>query len=53
MKKERLSLEEKRLIAKWINQAFGHPDEDGFMGTTVIPEDIMSVYRNLFPKAWD
>ena len=52
-KQIRFTLEEKRMIARWIRQTFGVPDYDGFIGTSNVPEDMMIVYRRLFPHDWD
>ena len=43
---------EKVLIAKWIHSQ-GTPDEDGYYGTYIVPEDIMEVYKELYPDAWE
>lgn len=48
----KLNRKEKELIARWF-KSIERPDIDGYCGHFWIPEDIMKVYRKLYPKDWN
>ena len=54
MSYKKLSLNEKKFICRWFRHNYGTPDYDGFIKPGFgLSEDIMQVYRKLFPKDWD
>ena len=52
-KQIRFTLEEKKIICRFVKECIGGADYDGFLGTRSVPEEIMVVYRKLYPEEWD
>jgi hypothetical protein len=51
--KHEYTREEKELIARWIRDNYGIPDCDGYKGITFVTEEVMDVYKDIFPNDWD
>ena len=50
----KLKLQEKKLICRWIKEELGGVDYDGYLNRCItIREDLMTVYRKMYPKDWD